>query len=346
MYNKRILITGATGLLGSHVLRLFLARGYTQLVAMKRASSRMDLVSEVADQVEWIEGDILDIEVLDTAMNGVQWVVHCAAIVSYEKRLQEKVFEVNVTGTANVVNAALFHNVEKFVHISSIAVFTRTGGIQNINEKTEWEATPYTSNYGLTKHLAEMEVWRAQGEGLNVAMINPSIILGSGFWKQGSTELFYKGAQGLSIYPVGSNGFVDVRDMALLVILRLETNVVKGRMIANGENRSLMDVFNLIAKLMGKRTTTLTLHPFFAEIIWRILWPYEFITGREPVLSKATTRTTTCKLSYDNALSLTIPGFEYTPIEKTLEDIAARYKEASKNNFPALPMSFLPHHLS
>ena len=346
MHQKRIFITGATGLLGSHILRLFLERGYTNIVALRQKSSRMDLVDAVADRITWIEGDILDVDSLDVGMQGASWVVHAAALISYEKRMQKMQYDVNVNGTTNVVNAALHHRVEKLMYISSISVFTRTGGEQYIDEKTEWEPTPFTSHYGLTKHLAELEVRRGEAEGLQVAIINPAIIFGSGFWKEGSTSFFYKGARGLKFYPTGANGFVDVRDVAFLCILRLEKDGSSERMIANGTNSPLIDVFRQIAKLVGKPAPFIRLNPALTEIAWRLLWPYEFITGKESLISKPTARTTACKLHFDNARSLSIPGFSYTPLVKTLSDMAELYQEASKKNFPAMPMAFLPHHLS
>ncbi len=346
MHSKRIFITGATGLLGAHILRLFLERGYTNIVALRQKSSRMDLVAGVVDRVTWIEGDILDTDSLDNGMKDAQWVVHAAALISYERRMENKQYEVNVDGTTNVVNAALHHGIEKLIHISSISVFTRTGDEQYIDEKTEWEPTPFTSHYGLTKHLGELEVRRGEAEGLNVAIVNPTIIFGSGFWKEGSTSFFYKGARGLKFYPTGANGFVDVRDVACLCILRLENDVSSERMIANGTNSPLIDVFRRIAELVGNPPPFIRLNPAMTEIAWRLLWPYEFITGKESLISKPTARTTACKLHFDNARSLSIPGFSYTPFDKTLSDMAVLYEEASKKNFPAMPMAFLPHHLA
>ncbi|RLD22722.1 MAG: hypothetical protein DRI69_00245 [Bacteroidetes bacterium] len=346
MHSKRIFITGATGLLGSHILRLFLERGYTNITALRQKGSRMDLVANVDDRVTWVEGDILNTDSLDAGMQGADWVVHAAALISYEKRAEKRQYEVNVDGTTNVVNAALHHGVEKLIHISSISVFTRTGGEQFISEKTEWEPTPWTSHYGLTKHLAELEVRRGEAEGLHVAIINPTIIFGSGFWKEGSTSFFYRGARGLKFYPVGTNGIVDVRDVAHLCILRFERDEGSERMIANGTNSTYIDVFSRIAKLVGNPAPFIRLKPAMTEIAWRLLWPYEFITGRESLISKPTARTTACILHFDNTRSLSVPGFTYTPLDKTLSDMAVLYKEASKKNFPAIPMAFLPHHLA
>lgn len=306
----------------------------------------MDLVANVIDDVTWVEGDILDAFSLDVGMQDADWVVHAAALISYEKRMQKRQYAVNVDGTTNVVNAALQHGVEKLIYISSISVYTRTGGEQHIDETTEWEPTPYTSHYGLTKHLAELEVRRGEAEGLKVAVINPSIIFGSGFWKEGSTSFFYKGARGLMFYPTGTNGFVDVRDVAHLCVLRLENNGSSECMIANGTNTSLINVFSKIAELVGRPAPFVRLAPALTEIAWRILWPYEFITGKESILSKSTARTTACKLHFGNARSLTIPGFSYTSLDTTLKDMAELFQQASKKNFPAMPMAFLPHHLS
>lgn len=346
MLNKRIAITGATGLVGAHILRLLLRKGYHNIVAMRRPGSRLDLVQDVESGVQWIEGDITDVEAVAELVKGADAAIHCAAIISYVPQQFKAMHKVNVEGTANIVNACLEENVPYLLHMSSISVFRRTGGVQWIDESTPWEPSRYTSEYGLTKHLAEMEVWRGKAEGLRVSMLIPSVVMGSGYWKEGSTTMFYKSAKGLPMYPVGAYGFVDVRDLALLAVRSIEFDSVPERMIASGWNLSLKEILGKITQLAGHKPPRMALPPKAAEVLWRIMWPYQALTGKEPPISKSSARTTSCKLSFDNSLSLTVPSFSYTDLDQTIEDVMGNYKVAKTENFPAIPMDFLPHHLA
>ena len=345
MHDKRIFITGATGLVGSHILRLLLARGYTNIVALHRDGSPKDLVASVRDRVEWITGDLTNTELVYEAMSGAHAAIHSAALISYQSRHYAQMHEVNVGGTANVVNASLQHGVSRLVHMSSMAAITRNGGQQHVDETTTWEETRYTSEYGLTKHLSEMEVWRGKAEGLQVSMILPTLVMGSGFWKTGSSSMFYKAGKGLAFYPIGTTGFVDVRDLALLTVLAMEQVDAPERMIACGHNRSLEDVLGSICEMAGKKRPGLALPPWAGEIIWRLLAPTEWITGKEPLLSKSAVRTTSCKQTFDNSRSLSVEGFAYTPLQQTLDDVMTNYKLAASKNFAPIPMDFLPPHL-
>ncbi len=346
MLDKRIAITGATGLVGAHILRLLLRRGYHNLVALKRKGSRLDLVQDIESGVEWIEGDVMDVTTVEQLVSGADAVVHCAAIISYVPQQYPAMHKVNVEGTANVVNACLVAGVPYLLHMSSISVFKRTGGVQWIDEETPWEPSRYTSEYGLTKHLAEMEVWRGKAEGLRVGMLIPSVVMGSGFWKEGSTTMFYKAAKGLPMYPVGSYGFVDVRDLALLAVRSIENDSTPERMIASGWNLSLKEILGKITRHAGHKPPRMALPPWAAEILWRIMWPYQAITGTEPPISKSSARTTRCKLSFDNGLSLSVPDFQYTDLDRSIEDVMENHAIAKSKNFPAIPMEFLPHHLA
>ena len=345
MPNKRIFITGSTGLVGSHILRLLLLHGYNDIVALRRPGSDTALIESEIDQVTWVEGDVTDFDLVFEAMAGCHAVIHSAALISYQARWYGQMHKVNVGGTTNIVNAALLHNVDKLVHISSMAAITRTGGIQHVDEKIPWEETRYTSEYGLTKHLAEMEVWRGQAEGLRVNMVLPTMVLGSGFWKTGSSSIFYKAGKGLSFYPIGSTGFVDVRDLALLSIRAMEQDDAPKRIIACGHNRSLEDVLGAISEMAGKKRPRVALQPWAGEIIWRLLAPTEWLTGKEPLLSKSAVRTTSCKQIFDNSLSLTVPDFSYTTLDQTLNDVMANYMVARKKDMAAIPMEFLPSHI-
>ena len=176
--NKNIFVTGATGLVGSYLVRHLLAQGKNNIRALRRSESNTKLVADFYDLVTWVEGDILDLPSLEDAMDGVQQVYHCAAMVSFEPRNVARMMKVNVEGTANVVNTAMFRGVEKLVHVSSIAAIGRNLRQPDVTENSKWQRSPINSNYAISKYLAEQEVWRGSVEGLAVGIVNPSVEIG------------------------------------------------------------------------------------------------------------------------------------------------------------------------
>ncbi|MBK7440418.1 MAG: NAD-dependent epimerase/dehydratase family protein [Bacteroidetes bacterium] len=212
-----ILVTGANGLVGSYLCRFLVNQG-NQVRAIKRPESNLRLVADIANKIEWVDGDVNDISSLDDAMLGVEQIYHCAAVISYVGKNANHLMQVNVEGTANVVNLALDNNIKKLVHISSIAALGRTGKKDEIvTEATPWDRKNLTSDYSISKFLAEREVWRAMAEGLNAVIVNPSIIVGAGNWDSGSCKLFTTIYNGFKYYTNGVTGYVDVRDVLNLL---------------------------------------------------------------------------------------------------------------------------------
>jgi nucleoside-diphosphate-sugar epimerase len=231
----KVLLTGGTGFLGSHILRLLLQQGH-EVCALQRSSSRKDLVSNLSDRVHWLEGDVTDLTSLETAFEGIEKVIHCAAVVSFHPKDRRQMMQINVEGTANMVNYALDAGVQQFIHVSSIAAIGRSATRRHLSEVSKWETSSYNSQYAISKYLAEQEVWRAAAEGLSVSIVNPSVILGSGFWGENTSMFFQRIDNGLRFYPTGATGFVDVEDVATFILLLLESGKTSERYLLNGEN--------------------------------------------------------------------------------------------------------------
>ena len=246
-FDNSILVTGGTGFLGSYLLRYLVEMGYTQIYALKRANSPMDLVLPIKDKINWLEGDILDMPFLEEAMEGKQQVYHCAAMVSFQSKDKNRLLEVNDQGTANVVNVALLKNIEKLIHTSSIAALGRNEQNDTIDENAVWEHNDFNSNYAKSKYKSEMQVWRGIAEGLTAAMVNPSLIFGSGFWHTGTPKMFQTLSKSFPFYPKGGTGVVDVRDVARFMILLMNSDVEAQRFVLNGDNLSYQQLFGLIA---------------------------------------------------------------------------------------------------
>lgn len=338
--DKAILVTGGTGLLGSYLLRYLLHQGYTNIKALKRTNSDLKLCVDFKDRVEWINADIFDSFALEDAMQGVAQVYHCAAMVSYDSRDYKKLMKTNVEGTENVVNAAMQQGVEKLLFVSSIAAIGREKNQKLIHEKAKWQRIPDLSTYAISKYLSEQIVWRAYAEGLNIVIVNPSIILGSGDWNQSSTTLFKQVWNGLKFYPTGTTGFVDVRDVVRFMQILMESNISGERFVVSAQNLPFQQVFELIARALGKPIPSIKVSPLLRELAWRIEWLRSRITGKKLAITKETARLSSKNQNFDNTKSLQTFDFQYKSIEESINEIAQCMKKSAENNWASYFLKF------
>ncbi len=342
MSSKKILITGATGFIGSYLVRYLLQNGHINLRCTQQPSSSLALLKDAADKVEWVEADLLDVSALETAMEGVQQVYHCAAVVSFQEKGNRNMMKINVEGTANIVNLALDFGIEKLVFVSSIAAIGRKPNDPHIDEQTTWQDADWNSPYGISKHRAEMEVWRGIAEGLNAAIVNPANVLGSGFWKGRTStgQIFHNIWKGLRFQPLGTSGFVDVRDVVRFMALLMESEISGERYILSAEDLSFKQLFDKIANSVGARPPSIPVTPIVRETAWRVAWLVSKITGNPPFITKQTARSSARAFFYDRQKSLAAFPFQYTPIDKTVRETGERFLQCAKNNFEPDVLSF------
>jgi dihydroflavonol-4-reductase len=324
----KILITGATGLVGSTVARQFLAENHT-VFALFRPGSDRSLLADIENKIQWIEGDVLDISSLEKAIEDVEYVVHTAAVVSFVPRDRKMMYKVNMEGTANVVNVCLKYEIKKLCHVSSIAALGRPDsrkiiGGQDlvIDEEQRWEESPENSEYAKSKHLAELEVWRGMAEGLNAVIVNPTLILGEGDWSKSSTQIFRYVYQEKPFYTEGIANYVDVQDVARAVAALLFSDVSGERFLLNAGSISYQSLFNSIADAMGKKRPSFKVGPGLAAIIWRIEAVRTWLMGTKPLITKETAQSSARRFRYDNGKIKKTIGFEFQPIEKTIARVS------------------------
>ncbi len=319
-----IFVTGASGLVGSHLIQSLLFKG-KKVRALYRQSVP---VFAGSDQCEWIKGDILDPIGLTEALEGVDYVYHCAAIVSFAPGAAAKMLQSNVEGTANVVNACLVQQIKKLIFVSSVAALGRIRENEAIDETMNW--TPETSNsvYGQSKYLAELEVWRAMEEGLPMAIVNPVIILGAGDWNNGSSGIFKSAYNEFPWYTKGMSGFVDVLDVVDAMQLLMESEVTGQRYVLSADNIYYRDLFNAIATAFNKRLPYKKVTPFLAGIVWRLEALKGLITGKAPLLTKETAATAQAIVKFNNRKFLdAFPNFKYRNLEETIQRVAGELKQ-------------------
>lgn len=338
-----ILVTGATGLVGSHLLAALLAKN-KQVRALHRENSDLSLVRKVfarqfddfeaqLEQIDWVKGDVLDYYSIEENLVGVAEIYHCAATVSFQKSDHQSMLSVNVKGTENMVNAALHQSVNKFCHVSSIAALGRAEKAKVVSEKTLWKSSGNNSVYAISKYGAEREVWRGIAEGLNAVIVNPSVILGAGNWNSGSSELFRLVDRGLKFYTTGVNGFVDVRDVVEAMLHVMEHEYFQERFIVSSEDISYRALFSMMAEELGKKPPSMAISPFMAEVAWRLLAIRSMITGKKSAITRETARTASNKHYYSADKLRQKTGFVFTPISQSIASICATYRqETDKSN--------------
>jgi nucleoside-diphosphate-sugar epimerase len=311
----RILVTGGAGLVGKELITQLLEKG-GKVTAIFNKTALPDFNTDLLQQVHC---SILDVAGLEETMQGIQQVYHCAGFVNFNPSRKKELFKINIEGTANVVNAALNTGVKKMVHVSSVAALGRIRENETINETMNWTEETSNSNYGQSKYLGEMEVWRGTGEGLEAVIVNPTIILGGGNWKSGSSQIFKSAYEEFPWYAEGVTGFVDVRDVAKAMIALMESNISNQRFILSAEDRSYQQVFNLIAKAFNKKPPYKAVTPFLAKLIWRLEAVKSFLTKKDPLVTKETAVTALATVHFDNSKLLKfLPGFCYTKLEDTI----------------------------
>jgi dihydroflavonol-4-reductase len=321
-----ILVTGGSGLVGSHILFDLVSSG-KKVRALRRAVSNMNVVNslfskspELLNNIEWVEGEVNDIFSLDDAMAGVDTVYHSAAFISFYQSDKNKMLKVNVEGTANVVNMAMKNNISRLCHVSSVAALGRTSGEINVDENSWWKTSSRNSNYAISKYGGEREVWRAMEEGLSAFIINPTIIIGPGNWTGGSTQMFSQVNKGMPYYTNGITGFVDVRDVSKSALLLMEKGVRDQRFIINSENVTYRYVFDLIAQYLGKKKTSIKVTPLLSEIGWRAETIKSWITRSKPMITKETARNGLMEWHYSNEKIRKETGMDFISVEQSVKD--------------------------
>jgi nucleoside-diphosphate-sugar epimerase len=326
-----ILVTGGTGFLGSYIIKELVEKDYV-VRAMRRNNKLPSYISKrILDKVEWIDGDVLDVMLLEEAMKSIDTVIHAAGVVSFVKKERKKMYDVNVVGTANVVNMALEKNVRRFIHISSVAALGRKTNGAHVNEEKKWEESKVNTHYATSKYKAELEVWRGISEGLEGVILNPSTILGYGDWNAGSCAIFKNVYEEFSWYAPGINGFVDVEDVARATLLLMESEISEKRFIINGDTWSFKKLQDTIAGSFGKKSPSKHTTPFLMAIAWRLEKWKSFFSGQRPLLTKESARVAQSQTYFENEKILkALPGFSFTPLEESIKKACENYMSSIK----------------
>ncbi|UFH47481.1 NAD-dependent epimerase/dehydratase family protein [Flavobacterium galactosidilyticum] len=330
-----ILVTGGTGLVGAHLLlHLIESRniGSEKIRAIYRTPESINKTrslfqlykkNNLFDAIEWIQADIIDIPSLELAFIGITQVYHCAAIISFDPKDEEKIRKVNIEGTANIVNFCLSNSIQKLCYLSSIAALGDLAAHETIiTEETEWNPEKPHSDYAISKYGAEMEIWRGQQEGLKILIINPGVIIGPGFQEQGSGLLFKKVVEGLTFYTLGTTGFVAVSDVVRICNALMNSDIKNERFALVANNITFRDILNSIADALQVQKPTKHAKPYLMELVWRIDWILSIVFGQKREFTKATAKASYSKSLYSNQKIKDTLHIEFTDIKEYIKVIS------------------------
>ena len=336
-----ILVTGGTGLVGTHLLFHLLKKGMS-VRAIHRADSNLEKVEEVFsyydnqskdyfNKIDWVEADINDIPALEVAFMNITHVYHCAAYISFDPRDFKLLQKVNEEGTINIVNLCISNKIEKLCYVSSIGAIGKSPEGAISTEDNEWN-DDRANVYAMTKYLAEMEVWRASQEGVPVVIVNPGLILGPGFWSRGSGSIFRIAAKGSRFYPPGGTGFVTVNDVVRIMIQLMDSDISGHRFILVDKNLKYKEVLSNIAREFGIPTPKIQLKYWQLNLLWRLDWLRSKLTGKRRKLTKKNVISMRHPEVYSNKKVLEMLDFEFELMAETVYFSCNRFKET----FPEL----------
>lgn len=333
-----IFVSGATGLLGSHVL-VELLRSDKKVKALFRNPDSIIEVKTIVqfygmesrwDNIEWLEGDILDVDRLQDILKDVSHVYHCAALVSFNPSDSRILHKINVEGTRNMLNASKEKGVHKFLHVSSTAAIGKGDKSKLCTEDSKWENSDKISYYAKSKFSSEREVWRANEEGLNTVIVNPCVIIGPGDPTKSSGTLFSTISNGMKFYTEGSNAFVDVRDVASIMIQLMSSDISNERFLCIGENMKFREIFNIIADELEVNRPSIKANKFMTGLAWRLMKVVSFITKATPAITSETAASSHKSLMFSNQKIRDYINFEFTPISSSVKNAVAYLKATQK----------------
>ncbi len=320
------LVTGATGFLGSHVARQLVGRGEAVRVLV-RPSSNLRALEGLP--VDCVVGDLRDAASLARAMEGVRRVYHVAADYRLWSRHPEEIYESNVTGTRNLLEAARRTGMERFVYTSTVATIAvpRPGALPN--EATQASLDEMIGHYKRSKFLAEQEALRAAALGLPVVVVNPTTPVGPGDWKPTPTGRvivdFCKGRMP-GYLDTGLN-LVAVEDAAAGHLLAAERGRVGERYLLGGHNMTLKEILEVLAAITGRAVPRLRLPHAVALAAGYADEIFSRVVGREPQIPLEGVRIARHKMFVDCSKAARELGFAAGPVEAALERAVRWYEE-------------------
>lgn len=323
-----ILVTGGTGLVGSHLL-IHLIQNGSSVKAIYRKGSLLDRVekvfnyyhkngTELFQKIEWVEADLNDIPALESAFNKIEYVYHAAAFISFDPKQYNLLLKTNAQGTANIVNLCIANSIKKLCYVSTIGTIGKSLNGTIASEENEWN-DQYANVYALAKYEAEMEVWRGTQEGIPAVMVNPGVIIGPGFWNTGSGALFTTANKGYKFYPPGGTGFVTVHDVVRIMVALMDSQIQNERFITVAKNLTFNEILQKVTKPLNKPQPKIQLKYWQLEILRIGDLIRSIITGKKRSLTKKSIHSMKHRDTYSNDKIKEFINFEFESLDPTID---------------------------
>jgi nucleoside-diphosphate-sugar epimerase len=339
-----ILVTGGTGLVGSHLLykltsnnesvRAIYRRAHKLEVVKKVFSYYTDDVETLYNRIEWVDADLNNVPALKQVFKDITYVYHCAAFVSFEPDKYRQLRKINIEGTANIVNLCVANQIKKLCYVSSIAAIGHELNPDTlITEETAWNPEDDNSVYAITKYGAEIEVWRGTQEGVDAVIVNPGVIVGPGFWRGGgSGSLISHIYKGFPYYTKGMTAYVDIDDVVNAMIQLMKSDIKNESFITMSENLTFEDFQVKVAKSLGVQPAKKEAGKFLMGIAWRMDWLMHKLKGKRRKLSKQMAKSAITKKIFDNSKLKDALNFEFTPVDASIEKAGRFFLSDLKEN--------------
>lgn len=340
-----ILVTGGTGLVGAHLL-LHLAESetavrsiYRNLASIEKTKSLFQLYKKepLFSKINWVQADITDIPSLEVAFQNIDFVYHCAGLISFDPKDENLLRKINIEGTANIVNFCVDYNIKKLCHVSSIAALgnlaphekdpsSKSERATQITEETEWNPETSHSDYAISKYGAEMEVWRGQQEGLKVIIVNPGVIFGTGSCDRGSGLFFSSVKNGFLFYTLGSTGYVGVTDVVKIMMQLMESEITGERFSVVAANITFKDMIFDISKKLASKNPKFEAKPWLLNLAWRLDWIYSLVFRTKRKITKNTAKSILNCDKISNEKIKNALNYEFQSIDNVITEVIALEK--------------------
>ena len=321
-----ILVTGATGFLGSELMSQLIPQG-KKLRALKRDNSVIPSLLKDNPLIDWVVADINDVATLEDVFEDITQVYHCAALVSFNPKDKTELLKVNIEGTSNIVNLCTAYHA-RLIHVSSVAALGEPKKGKQITENDYWEYDAKAHSYAISKYEGEMEVWRGIAEGLDAVIVNPSVIIGANAGFKGSGAIFKLVKDGLSFYTKGATGIVDVEDVAKSMIALMDSEITGERFTISSENYHYEQFFAEIAKGFGIAAPAKEAKPWMLGIAWRAAKLASFFTGKVASLTSDAAKSSLNASYYNNDKITNTIDIKFKPLQQSIQETCAGLKNS------------------
>lgn len=333
-----IYVTGGTGMLGAHLLHRLTKNGY-QVRALKRETSNLNQIQKIFSyysseeetrqllaKIEWVDGDLLDRDSIKEHLVGVDFIIHAAAIVSFNRGDRNAMIHSNVEGTANLIDLAKEAGITRFCHVSSTSALGNPPEGVPASEEHVWNNSRKRTAYGMSKFLSEMEVWRGMHEGMEVLIVNPGVIIGPGNWDNGSPQLFKTIWNGFLFYTNGGTGFVDVLDVVEAVVSMIDQSQWESakneRYVLVARNVRFREFFNLVADNLGRKRPVIPAGKWVLAIGWRVALFVSWFSSSRPAITRDSVSSSNEMSHYDGSRITRVVPFQYTAVEESVARVS------------------------